>query len=152
MVSWVFETHWSRLLFFICIMAHHFLSCNRYPYWQWLGLSNSASLRDLVWRKRNCEKQVKTLLSDEIIWFFMAFPDVKMTVWSTVICLQKVDPEQLFTRQEKIGRGSFGEVFKGIDNRTGQVWKFMLNGLKTAFPILWFPSVSSNDGFRNLRS
>ncbi|VDN25099.1 unnamed protein product [Gongylonema pulchrum] len=34
---------------------------------------------------------------------------------------RKLDPEQLFTRQEKIGRGSFGEVFKGIDNRTGQV-------------------------------
>ncbi|KAJ2897828.1 hypothetical protein IWW38_001594 [Coemansia aciculifera] len=28
------------------------------------------------------------------------------------------NPNDLFTKQEKIGRGSFGEVFKGIDNRT----------------------------------
>lgn len=27
--------------------------------------------------------------------------------------LQRHDPEQLFTKQERIGRGSFGEVFKG---------------------------------------
>ncbi|CDW55296.1 STE:STE20:YSK protein kinase, partial [Trichuris trichiura] len=32
----------------------------------------------------------------------------------------KIDPEGIFTRQERIGRGSFGEVFKGIDNRTSQ--------------------------------
>ena len=34
---------------------------------------------------------------------------------------QKVDPEVVFTKQERIGKGSFGEVFKGIDNRTQQV-------------------------------
>lgn len=34
---------------------------------------------------------------------------------------QKVDPELIFTKQERIGKGSFGEVFKGIDNRTQQV-------------------------------
>ncbi|KAJ2879179.1 hypothetical protein H4R27_005449, partial [Coemansia aciculifera] len=28
------------------------------------------------------------------------------------------NPNDLFTKQEKIGRGSFGEVFKGFDNRT----------------------------------
>ena len=27
----------------------------------------------------------------------------------------------MFTKQERIGKGSFGEVFKGIDNRTQQV-------------------------------
>ena len=27
--------------------------------------------------------------------------------------LSEVDPEVLFTKQEKIGKGSFGEVFKG---------------------------------------
>ncbi|KAF4109273.1 serine/threonine-protein kinase 24a isoform X2 [Onychostoma macrolepis] len=32
----------------------------------------------------------------------------------------KVDPEKLFTKLERIGKGSFGEVFKGIDNRTQQ--------------------------------
>ncbi|XP_029610704.1 serine/threonine-protein kinase 26 [Salmo trutta] len=30
----------------------------------------------------------------------------------------QVDPEELFTKLERIGKGSFGEVFKGIDNRT----------------------------------
>ena len=34
---------------------------------------------------------------------------------------QRVDPEIVFTKQERIGKGSFGEVFKGIDNRTQQV-------------------------------
>lgn len=33
----------------------------------------------------------------------------------------KADPEELFTKLEKIGFGSFGEVFKGIDNRTQKV-------------------------------
>ena len=27
----------------------------------------------------------------------------------------------IFTRERKIGKGAFGEVFKGIDNRTGRV-------------------------------
>lgn len=31
-----------------------------------------------------------------------------------------IDPEKLFTKLERIGKGSFGEVFKGIDNRTQQ--------------------------------
>ena len=29
----------------------------------------------------------------------------------------QVDPEERFTRLEKIGKGSFGEVFKGIDQK-----------------------------------
>uniref|UniRef100_A0A4W5LSA6 non-specific serine/threonine protein kinase n=1 Tax=Hucho hucho TaxID=62062 RepID=A0A4W5LSA6_9TELE len=33
----------------------------------------------------------------------------------------QVDPEELFTKLERIGKGSFGEVFKGIDNRTQSV-------------------------------
>ena len=31
------------------------------------------------------------------------------------------DPEELFTKLDRIGKGSFGEVFKGIDNRTQKV-------------------------------
>jgi len=34
---------------------------------------------------------------------------------------QRLDPEELFTKQERIGRGSFGEVYKGIDRQTGRV-------------------------------
>jgi len=30
----------------------------------------------------------------------------------------QVDPEERFTRLERIGKGSFGEVFKGIDRQT----------------------------------
>lgn len=33
-----------------------------------------------------------------------------------LLCSQKVDPELIFTKQERIGKGSFGEVFKGIDS------------------------------------
>lgn len=33
----------------------------------------------------------------------------------------RVDPEALFTRLDRIGKGSFGEVFKGIDNRSKEV-------------------------------
>lgn len=44
----------------------------------------------------------------------------------------KVDPEQLFTRQERIGRGSFGEVFKGVDRRNGQVVAIKIIDLEQA--------------------
>ncbi|OQV12588.1 Germinal center kinase 1 [Hypsibius exemplaris] len=32
-----------------------------------------------------------------------------------------LDPALLFTKQDRIGKGSFGSVYKGIDNRTGNV-------------------------------
>ena len=48
------------------------------------------------------------------------------TITNIFFFVQKVDPEIVFTKQERIGKGSFGEVFKGIDNRTQQV-KFFLN-------------------------
>lgn len=35
---------------------------------------------------------------------------------STMAFKEKVDPELIFTKQERIGKGSFGEVFKGIDS------------------------------------
>ncbi|XP_061103559.1 serine/threonine-protein kinase 26 isoform X2 [Conger conger] len=33
----------------------------------------------------------------------------------------RIDPEELFTKLERIGKGSFGEVFKGIDHRSQNV-------------------------------
>ena len=33
----------------------------------------------------------------------------------------RLDPEEYFTKQERIGKGSFGEVYKGINNRTKEV-------------------------------
>jgi len=45
---------------------------------------------------------------------------------------KKVDPEIVFTKQERIGKGSFGEVFKGIDNRTQQVVAIKIIDLEEA--------------------
>ncbi|KAI7692714.1 hypothetical protein SSS_10405 [Sarcoptes scabiei] len=42
------------------------------------------------------------------------------------------DPELIFTKQERIGKGSFGEVFKGIDNRTQQVVAIKIIDLEEA--------------------
>uniref|UniRef100_A0A8C3WQ87 non-specific serine/threonine protein kinase n=1 Tax=Catagonus wagneri TaxID=51154 RepID=A0A8C3WQ87_9CETA len=33
----------------------------------------------------------------------------------------RADPEELFTKLDRVGKGSFGEVYKGIDNRTKEV-------------------------------
>jgi len=43
-----------------------------------------------------------------------------------------VDPELVFTKQERIGKGSFGEVYKGIDNRTQQVVAIKIIDLEEA--------------------
>lgn len=45
---------------------------------------------------------------------------------------QKIDPEKRFTKQEKIGRGSFGEVFKGIDRQDNSVVAIKIIDLEEA--------------------
>ena len=57
---------------------------------------------------------------------FSAFSDSKSTFQS------KVDPELIFTKQERIGKGSFGEVFKGIDKRSQQVVAIKIIDLEEA--------------------
>ncbi|NXS17826.1 STK25 kinase, partial [Mystacornis crossleyi] len=44
----------------------------------------------------------------------------------------RVDPEELFTKLERIGKGSFGEVYKGIDNRTKEVVAIKIIDLEEA--------------------
>ncbi|KAL4648212.1 serine/threonine-protein kinase 26 isoform X1 [Arapaima gigas] len=44
----------------------------------------------------------------------------------------RVDPEELFTKLERIGKGSFGEVFKGIDNRSQNVVAIKIIDLEEA--------------------
>ncbi|XP_022254392.1 serine/threonine-protein kinase 26-like isoform X2 [Limulus polyphemus] len=43
-----------------------------------------------------------------------------------------VDPEQIFTKQEKIGKGNFGEVFKGVENNTQKVVAIKIIDLEEA--------------------
>lgn len=66
-----------------------------------------------------------------------------LSCWSTLcfyylcydlhsVLQSKVDPELIFTKQERIGKGSFGEVFKGIDKRTQQVVAIKIIDLEEA--------------------
>lgn len=44
----------------------------------------------------------------------------------------RMDPERLFTKLERIGRGSFGEVYKGIENRSKEVVAIKIIDLEEA--------------------
>lgn len=43
-----------------------------------------------------------------------------------------MSPEQTFVRQERIGKGSFGEVYKGLDKRTMKVVAIKIIDLEEA--------------------
>ncbi|KAI8801015.1 kinase-like domain-containing protein [Cladochytrium replicatum] len=43
-----------------------------------------------------------------------------------------MDPEEKYLRQERIGKGSFGEVFKGVDRKTGRTVAIKLIDLENA--------------------
>ena len=67
------------------------------------------------------------MLAAHLSLIIPCYRNAKIDLWEIIInvvfIFQKVDPEVVFTKQERIGKGSFGEVFKGIDNRTQQVNK-----------------------------
>ncbi|CAH1781283.1 unnamed protein product [Owenia fusiformis] len=44
----------------------------------------------------------------------------------------QIDPEEIFSKLEKIGKGSFGEVYKGIDKRNQQVVAIKIIDLEEA--------------------
>ena len=44
----------------------------------------------------------------------------------------KIDPEDCFTRLDPIGKGSFGEVFKGVDKTTNRVIAIKIIDLEEA--------------------
>ncbi|XP_077581168.1 serine/threonine-protein kinase 25 isoform X2 [Stigmatopora nigra] len=44
----------------------------------------------------------------------------------------RLDPEEYFTKQERIGKGSFGEVYKGINDRTKEVVAIKIIDLEEA--------------------
>lgn len=64
--------------------------------------------------------------------FTKVLPACAYTHKSGTMNFQRLDPEELFTKQERIGRGSFGEVYKGIDRQTGRVVAIKIIDLEQA--------------------
>jgi len=57
-------------------------------------------------------------------------------IWNTDFCSgrqqERIDPEVNFSRLERIGKGSFGEVFKGMDRRSQRVVAIKIIDLEEA--------------------
>ncbi|XP_022238803.1 serine/threonine-protein kinase 26-like isoform X1 [Limulus polyphemus] len=53
-------------------------------------------------------------------------------MWNPGVSFEDLDPENIFTKHEQIGKGNFGEVFKGIEKRTQQVLALKIIDLEEA--------------------
>lgn len=70
------------------------------------------------------------MLTDTLLHLFHCISRYKSTVSLTQN--SRLDPEEYFTKQERIGKGSFGEVYKGINNRTKEVVAIKIIDLEEA--------------------
>uniref|UniRef100_A0AAY4E0P1 Serine/threonine-protein kinase 25 n=1 Tax=Denticeps clupeoides TaxID=299321 RepID=A0AAY4E0P1_9TELE len=55
-----------------------------------------------------------------------------LNLWGFTGQNTRLDPEEYFTKLERIGKGSFGEVYKGINNRTKEVVAIKIIDLEEA--------------------
>jgi len=62
--------------------------------------------------------------------------NVLCIIWNIDFCSgrqqERIDPEVNFSRLERIGKGSFGEVFKGMDRRSQRVVAIKIIDLEEA--------------------
>jgi len=69
---------------------------------------------------------INRFATSQVSWCDLFYEFVETTLQG------KLDPEELFTKQERIGKGSFGEVYKGIDRRTQKTIAIKIINLEEA--------------------